>query len=87
MVFGQSIEAMCKVENEDVFGAAPTGDAPTTSELSIILLPTKVRLMLEVLRYMVSFADRNAFMIDNVYKGVVHVMTPLHCYCIQRGPG
>ena len=26
--------------NEDVVGAAPTGDAPTTSELSTILLPT-----------------------------------------------
>ena len=31
-------------------GAAPAGDAPTTSELSTILLPTKVRLILEVLR-------------------------------------
>ena len=51
VVFAQSIEAMCWVENEDVVGAAPTGDAPTTSELSTILLPTKVRLILEVLRY------------------------------------
>ena len=51
VVFAQSIEAMCYVENEDVVGAAPTGDAPTTSELSTILLPTKVRLILEVLRY------------------------------------
>ena len=39
-----------KDENEDVVGAAPTGDAPTTSELSTIFLPTKVRLILEVLR-------------------------------------
>ena len=30
---------------------APTGDAPTTSEWSTILLPTKVRLILETLRY------------------------------------
>ena len=29
-----------EVENEDVVGAAPTGDAPTTSEWSTILLPT-----------------------------------------------
>ena len=29
-----------------VVGAAPTGDAPTTSELSTIFLPTKVRLIL-----------------------------------------
>ena len=39
-----------EVENEDVVGAAPTGDAPATSEWSTILLPTKVRLILEVLR-------------------------------------
>ena len=40
-----------KSGNEDVAGAAPTGDAPTTSEWSTILLPTKVRLILEVLQY------------------------------------
>ena len=38
-----------QVENEDVFGAAPT----TTSEWSTILLPSRVRLILEVLRYIV----------------------------------
>ena len=32
VVFAQSVEARCKVENEEVVGAAPTGDAPTTSE-------------------------------------------------------
>ena len=32
---------------EDADGAAPTGDAPTTSEWSTILLPTKVRPILE----------------------------------------
>ena len=48
-VFSESLEARCQVENEDVVGAAPTGDAPTTSEWSTILLPTKVRLILEVL--------------------------------------
>ena len=42
VVIAQSIETMCKVANEDVVGAAPTGDAPTT-EWSAILLPTKVR--------------------------------------------
>ena len=36
------IEARCWVENEDVVGVAPTGDAPTTSEWSTILLPTKL---------------------------------------------
>ena len=31
VLFAQSIEAMFSVENEDVVGAAPTADAPTTS--------------------------------------------------------
>ena len=48
VAFLQSIEARCYVENEDVIGAAPTGDAPTTSVWSTILLPTKVWLILEV---------------------------------------
>ena len=39
-----------KFENKDVVGATPTGDAQTTSELSTILLPTKVRLILNVLQ-------------------------------------
>ena len=40
-------------DKEDVVGAAPTGDAPTTSEWSTILLLAKVRLILETLRYIV----------------------------------
>ena len=32
----QSIEARCWVKNENIVGAAPTGDAPTTSEWSTI---------------------------------------------------
>ena len=39
-VFAESLEARCQVENEDVVGAAQTGDAPTTSEWLTILLPT-----------------------------------------------
>ena len=54
VVFAQSIEARCWVENEDVIGGAPTGDAPTTSERSTILLPIKVHLMLEVLQYFIE---------------------------------
>ena len=46
-VIAQSNEARCSVENEDVVGAAPTGDAPTTSEWSTISLPTNVRLILD----------------------------------------
>ena len=42
VVFAQSIEVRCQVENVDLVGAAPTGDAPTTSDWSTILLPTKV---------------------------------------------
>ena len=49
VAFVQSIEAMCQVENEDVVGAVPTGDAATTSKWSTIaILPTKVWLILEV---------------------------------------
>ena len=51
VVFAQSNEASCLVENEDVVGAAPTGDAPTTSEWSTILLPVKLHLILETWRY------------------------------------
>ena len=40
VVCAQSTEAKCYVDNEDVVGAAPTGDASNTSELSTISLPT-----------------------------------------------
>ena len=36
---------------KDVVEAAPTGDAPATSEWSTILLSTKMQLILEVWRY------------------------------------
>ena len=42
-VFAEYLEARCWVENDDVVGAVPTGDAPTISEWSTIVLPTKVR--------------------------------------------
>ena len=47
VVFAQSIEACCQVENKDVVGAVPTIDAPTTSEWSTSLSPTKVQLILK----------------------------------------
>ena len=53
-VFAKSLEARCWVENEDVVGAAPTGDAPTTTEWSTILFPTRMRLILETLWYLSS---------------------------------
>ena len=51
------------MEHEDVVGAAPTGDAPTTSELSTILLSTKVQLVLEIWRYFTfcTCISRSAF--------------------------
>ena len=50
IVSTQSIEAKCYVENEDAVAEAPTGDAPTTSEWSTILLPTEVWLILKIWR-------------------------------------
>ena len=50
VVFAQSIEARCSVKNDNVVGAAPTGDAPTTSEWSASLLPITVRLILDKIR-------------------------------------
>ena len=47
LVFAQAIEARCQVGNEYVVGAAPTGNAPTTSEWSMVLLPTKVRIIFD----------------------------------------
>ena len=43
-----SLSLRRRVQNEDVVGGAPTGDAPTTSEGSTILLPVKVQLILEI---------------------------------------
>ena len=59
--FAEYLEARCWVENEDVVGAAPTGDAPTTSDWSTILLPSKVRLILEILRYVYSWHVSNQY--------------------------
>ena len=50
VAFAQAIEARFKIGNEDVVGAAPTGDAPTTSEWSTILLLMKMRFILKVWR-------------------------------------
>ena len=50
-VSAQSIGVRCQVKDEGVVGAVPTGDAPTTSEWSTILLTVKVHLTLEVWWY------------------------------------
>ena len=68
VAFGQSIEAKCKVENEDVVGVAPTGDATTTSEWSKVWLPTQVHLILEVWRYFSDYlymSEKNLDVITN----------------------
>ena len=44
VVFTQFIEASCSVDDDNIVRTSPTGNAPTTSEWSTILLPTKVRL-------------------------------------------
>ena len=46
----QFIEARSEFENEDIVDTASAGDAPTTSEWSTILLPTKVQRILDVWR-------------------------------------
>ena len=51
VVFAESIEASCKVENEDIGGAAPPGDAPTKSWWSKLLLPSNAPIIIEVWRY------------------------------------
>ena len=57
---------MCLVENEDIVGVAPTGDAPTTSEGSTNLLPNEVRLILETWRYIGGGDIGQAIFISNV---------------------
>ena len=42
------MEAKCYVEDVDAVEAAPTGDAPTTSEWSANILPTKVPFILVI---------------------------------------
>ena len=59
VVFVRYTEARCWVENEDVVGAAPTGDDPTTSEWSTIVLPPKVQLILEVWQYVTIYCLSN----------------------------
>ena len=51
VAFAQSIEARYTFENKDIVGAAQTGDAPTSSDWSTILLHTNVWPILEIWRY------------------------------------
>ena len=70
---------MCYAKNEDVVGAAPTGDAPTTSEWSTIIFPTKLRLILEVWRYCVHIGGSDiwallVYYIDHLSTDVVSLI-------------
>ena len=69
VVFVQSIEARCQDKNEDVVGAAPTGNAPTISEWSTMLLPVKVRLILEVWRYLCFLQKKFCMTMVNITSG------------------
>ena len=63
-----AIEARCLVENEDLVGAAPTGDAPARSEWSTILLPTKARLLLEVSRGIIIIECIIMYFVEDVLR-------------------
>ena len=80
--FAQFIEAKCEVENEDVVGAAPRGDAPTTSEWSINVLPTELRPILEIWRY-VSFIEHQNRMVHVLIRYSINFNNKVfltHCY-------
>ena len=47
-------------KKEDIVGVAPTGDAPTTSEKSMILFPTKVHFISEVWGYKIHVAAQTS---------------------------
>ena len=47
------------VKNEDIVGAKPTGDAPTTSEWSTIVLPTKLRLIFDSILSVPTYLCKN----------------------------
>ena len=70
VVCAQSIEAQCKIGNEDAVGAAPTGDAPTTSEWPTVLLPVKVWLILEIWLYILLLSRHDPHSIDCIFVPV-----------------
>ena len=66
IVFTQSIEARCQVGNEGLVGAAPTGDAPATSEWSTLILTSELPLILEFWRYV-----ENTVVADEMMAGLL----------------
>ena len=75
VVFAQSIEARCKAENEDIVGAAPSGETPTTSEWSTIVLPTKAYIRGLTVRVCITDLKRIA-----VWIVCPHIMQDLELY-------
>ena len=53
-----------------VVGAAPTGDAPTTSEWSTILLPIQVPLILEIWPYLHKILSRKRHQMETFYASL-----------------
>ena len=70
VVFAQSIEAICEVENEDVVGAVPTGDAPTTSEWPTFLLPTKATYIRDLTVIQTNFHEISVYTLCNKSRRV-----------------
>ena len=69
------------IENEDVVGAVPTGNVPTTSEWSTILLPTKVQLIWEVWWYIpFSFGHQHDFRSSCKFPWWQHDIQCFPCY-------
>ena len=90
VVFVQSIVARCLVKDEDVVGAVPTGNVPTTSECqwSIILLPAKVGLILEVWwqgkKKKSSIFKQNLWNDEETYISMVNLLPPSREIHISR---
>ena len=74
------------VVNEDVVGVAPPGNAPTTSEWSTILVPAKVRLILETWQYLLYRKklqwNKNCFQGHGMMSGVCLLLMCRACYLV-----
>ena len=62
-----------QIMNEDVVGAVLTGNAPTTSEWSTSLLPTKVWNLLEVWWYVIPKSTHNSGMMIDSHGRPCHI--------------
>ena len=74
IAFVQYIEARYRIEDEDVVRATSTGAAPTTSEWSTMLLPTKVRLIFEAWLYEFAYL---LYMCSVNHKPYIYVVSKI----------